>query len=446
MAVVEDVLATRLDLLGEGQYTTGLGRAAGALQAFGITGATGAAGLAFFGRAALAAGEDVAIFGRAAANFKGTFPADDIAAFTGELEGLTGIADDSIAGFLGLLGTFQLTGAAARRLAEPILNAAEALKAQGVSTEQLAVQIGKAAQTGDASSLRRVGIIIDDVGFKSLDTAGRVEALAKALNSQGGATAARDALNTLPGAIAGATTAVGSLTEALGAPLIGPLKMTADLVRGAANAFTGLPTPVQTCITLIGVGLAGAMAVYSAQTAFAVMQTVRLTTAQLANANSAGKMAAANTAAGNAVAAGGKGISGKARVVAAAATVAADVGLGFIPDDAFGKGDGIGRVARNVGLGVANGAGVGYQFGGVPGAIGGGLLGGIGAAGAETWRTTSEFFGGGKSPEKTEAEKQTELLAKIAGNTDPSKSPLSSSVMPVARQIGAEMALANTLA
>ena len=131
MAAVEDVLATRLDLLGLGGYVGGFDQATAAVGlhesaltsaqgralSFGVAaGAVGLGGLNFFRKAALAAGEDVATFGRASANLKGQLSPGELADFTGELERATGVADDSIAGFVGLLGTFQATAAAARTL------------------------------------------------------------------------------------------------------------------------------------------------------------------------------------------------------------------------------------------------------------------------------------------------------------------------------------------
>lgn len=446
MAAVEDVLATRLDLLGLSGYVGGFDQATAAIGlhdaalsaaqtralAFGAAaGAVGAAGLAFFGRAALAAGEDAAVFGRAAANFKGGFPAGEIAEFTGELERATGVADDSVAAFLGLLGTYQLTGDQAKALAEPILNATEALKASGATTEQIANAVGKALQLNEPSRLIRANIAIDEAAFKSADAAGKVKLLADALNAQGGATAARDALNTLPGAIAGATTAFGSLQEALGAPLVGPLKTAADLARGAANAFTALPGPLQTTITLVGVGLSGALLIYSAQTVIAVAQTVRLARAQLEAAAAAKTMAAANSQAGTAAVVNSGAGGGAGARFAQGAKVAAGVGVAdlvaqLIPDDAFG---GAGAGAKNILNGAAAGAALGSP-GGVRGAAVGALLGGGAAA-------VSNLMNGGKDKQQTELEKQTEILKGIKDNTDPSKAPLGSSDMAVRRQLGA---------
>ena len=451
MAAVEDVLATRLDLLGLGGYVGGFDQATAAVGlhesaltsaqgralSFGVAaGAVGLGGLNFFRKAALAAGEDVATFGRASANLKGQLSPGELADFTGELERATGVADDSIAGFVGLLGTFQATGDQAKQLAEPILNAAEALKAQGVSTEQLAVQVGKALQTGDAGPLKRSGIIIEEAGFKAATAAERVNLLEAALNAQGGTTAARDALNTLPGAINAAATSFGSLQEALGAPLVGPLKTAADLARGAANAFTALPAPLQATVTLVGVGLSGALVVYSAQTVIAIAQTVRLARAQLEAAAAANTMAAANGRAGAAAvaSAGGKGrfaLSTGDKVLAAAAV--ADVGLNFLPDD-FGFG--AGGALKNIGNKALMGASIGRLFG-VPGAAVGGALGaGFGAV-------ENLVTGGGDSKAQTEAEKQTALLQQIAGNTG--RTPLSANVIPEARQIGALSTLRQAL-
>jgi hypothetical protein len=436
MAVVEEVLATRLELLGVGGYLAGFQQISGALGRYGdelddissrqlsfglAAGAVGAAGLAFFGKAAIAAGEDVATFGRASANLKGQLSAEELADFTGELERATGVADDTIAGFLGLLGTFQATGDQAKRLAEPILNASEALKAQGVSVESLSVAVGKALQTGKASGLIRTGIVLDEVAFKTADLEGRTRLLTDALNAQGGATAARDALKTLPGALRAVATAGGSVVEALGEPLIGTLQAGANAATELAHGFTDLPGPIKTAVTLIGVGLAGAMVVYSAQTLIAIGLTARLAAAQLKAADAATRMATANSAAGAAAVKGGVMRGFNPRV--AAGVGVADLALQFLPDDFAG---GAGRGLKNIGNAAALGAAAGSFIPGLGTAAGAAIGGGVGAVG--------NLFGGA---EKSEAEKQTELLGKIADNTDPSKLPLSTSDIPGARQIGA---------
>lgn len=455
MPAVEDVLATRLDLLGLGTYVSGIGQATDALGifdgklsdvakrqlSFGIAaGAVALGGFAFLGKAALAAGEDVQVFNRASANFKGGLPVEDIEELTGSLERVTGVADDSIAAFLGLLGTYQVTGDAAKELAEPILNAAEAT---GKGMDQIAEAVGKAMQTGSATGLTRSGIVIDDVGFKSLDAAGRLAVLKKALNDQGGATAARDAMNTLPGSIKGATTAIGSLVEAIGAPLVGPLQVAARVTGEVTNKITGLPTPVKTCITLIGVTLAGAMTYYSAQTFIAIGLTAKLAAEQLKAADAAGKMAKANSSAGTAAVNGAakKGLSGG--VKGALAIGAADLALQFLPDE---FGGGAGRGLKNIGNGAALGAAAGSFIPGLgtaAGAAAGGTLGALGNLGVFNEIGKALGFGGDKKPDSDpvveELQKQTRLMEQA------NRLPLSTSIMPGARQIGA-MSLADALA
>src|SRR5262245_48888057 len=68
-----------------------------------------AGGIKRLGDAALEAGNDAASFNRAVGNFKGGFPLAEMQAFTGQLQRLTGIEDDVIAGSVGLLGTFGAT-------------------------------------------------------------------------------------------------------------------------------------------------------------------------------------------------------------------------------------------------------------------------------------------------------------------------------------------------
>ena len=291
-AIIEDQLSTVLDLTGVGAYTGGMvqgARAVGILTdalsenaqkqiGMGIAAASASAAIVTaLGKAALAAGEEEAVFTRAAGNFKGGFGKDEIAAFAGELQHLTGVGDDVNAKFLGLLGTFQLSADSAKELALPILNAAEALKDQGVSTEQLAVQVGKAIQTGDAAALRRSGIIIDDVGFKSLSAAERVTALAKVLQNQGG-DAALAFRNTVPGAIQAATNALGDIEEAAGGPWSGFLVNGANAATKVAESISSLPTGVLQAAGFAAIGVAGGLAIVAYNAGRAVLETGKLAT------------------------------------------------------------------------------------------------------------------------------------------------------------------------
>jgi len=301
-AVVDDVLQTRLDLVGLGEWTSGYGQAIAAVGlldnklgeverrriSFGVAGLAVATSIVVgLGKATLAAADEQSIYNRAAANFKGAFPADEVASLAAQMQSLTGVADDQIGSFIGLLGTFNLSKRAASELALPILNAAEALKAQGVSTEGLAVQIGKAAQTGDASPLRRVGIIIDDVGFKSLTAEQRVAALAKALNNQGGADAAERFKKTLPGAIQAATNAVGDIGEGIGNAFTEPATQGAESVEKWARGIANLPEGTLRAFGYTALFTAAALTVLSGKAVLSLIDLGKLATenAKLTNEN-----------------------------------------------------------------------------------------------------------------------------------------------------------------
>ncbi len=326
--VVTDIFESQLLLTGVDTYVSGMNRAAAATnplearlnrlnQISTVTGVAAIGIAAALGKAAMAAGDEAAAMQRASISFQShgkSFPTAELAAFSSEMQGLTGVADDQIAGFLGLLGTFDLTKEQAKEFAPAILDAAEALKAQGVTTEQLAVQVGKALQTGEVGALRRSGIIIDEVRAKT-DLYGAVlEGVAK--QGAGAAVAFRQ---TLPGAMMAAKNAAGDLQEALGTPLIEPLTAVANLGVKLAQGFTNLSPPVQKAVSFLGIGLAGALWAVSLATKAAAAQTVWLMRAQLQATKPArdyaiaqGEAALANTAQGaTAGTAAGVGTAGK---------------------------------------------------------------------------------------------------------------------------------------
>jgi len=341
-------------------------------------GLAAAAGFAFFGRAVQEAGEEAAIFQRASGNFKGTFPQEELQQFASGLQDLTGVADDSIGSFIGLLGTFGTTRTAAERLALPILNAAEALKAQGVSTEQLAVQVGKALETGQAGALRRSGIIIDQVGFASASAAGRVDLLAEALQRQGGEAAVAFA-GTLPGRLQALRSAFGNLREAAGEPLIGPLTTLAKLGTDAARAFTSLPGPVKAAASILGVGLVGALGLASAASGLLAFRQTQLLGALVRTT------AAARTQAGVMAGTAGVGV---------ATTTATTVATGAAAGAA--RGGLLGRLGGPWGL--LAGLVVGGAIGGIAGGIGGG--------------------GGKKSPHEQALDENTAALRDLKSSMD----------------------------
>lgn len=317
MPAVIDVLETRLELTGLTQYQAGLRGAEAGINrlhlASAALGTGAAAGLLFFGKAAMAAGDEAATFQTAAGNFKGAFPVDELKQFAGGLQDLTGVADDQIAGFVGLLGTYRTTQHQARALALPILNASRALAAQGVTAESLATQIGKAFESGNLTGLRRFGIFVDESRFK----ADRFGAVIDALQRQGG-DAAIEFRKTLPGALQALQSAFSDLQEAIGEPLIDPLIRVINAASDAAKVFNNLPGPIKAVASVIGVAFVVAMAGASTAIQAAIWWQNRylvklgeVAKAQELVGNGAATMGG-KQAAGGATAAGGRGAGGAA--------------------------------------------------------------------------------------------------------------------------------------
>lgn len=343
MSIISDTLQTRLDMVGAGGYVGGLLDAATALgimdkklsdnqtKLLGWGVASGAVAVAL-GKglvgAAQAAAEEAATFGRASGNFRGSFPVEELTEFSSGLQGLTGVADDSIAGFLGLLGTFGVTGEQAKQMAMPILNASEALKAQGVTTEQLAVQIGKAIQGGNLGALQRSGIFVDEARFK----VDRLGAVIDALQKQGG-NAAETFRKTLPGAMQAAGNSIGDAIEAIGGSLSGPLEQGFNLVNDLASGFAKLPGWVHAAAASIGVVAVGALSLFTVGCFVAAGANTLLTTRLLLTANAYRGVAAAATQATAAQAtqaagaAGGAGLMAKVGGLAGMAKVGGIAGL-----------------------------------------------------------------------------------------------------------------------
>lgn len=314
-AIIEDVLQTRLDLAGLSQYSSGFTQAAEAVGilsdrldenarkqlGIGIAAGAAAAGIiTAIGKSALASEEESAAYSRAAGNFKGGFPTDEVAKFSSELQGLTGVADDQIGSFIGLLGTFQATQNQARQLALPILNASEALKAQGVDTAQLAVQVGKALQTGEPTALRRSGIILDEVSFKAANAEERTKMLAAALQAQGG-DAALHFRDTTVGALQAAGNALGDVEESFGATFGPTVRTGAELVVSVSKAISGLPVGVMQAAGFAALGLAGYLSVVAVRSVGAVIQLGRVAAENVVLTNSALQATAAINAEGAAL-------------------------------------------------------------------------------------------------------------------------------------------------
>lgn len=379
--MAEEYADTTLRLLGVGDWTRTANQAAGVVDALSnrldslnrISVTTGAAAGAItlgLGKAALAAGAEAAAMQRASIAFQShgkSFPTSELSEFTSQMQAITGVADDQVAGFVGLLGTFDLTKEQAKQLTPAILDAAEALKAQGVSAESLAVQIGKALQMGSSTAMRRSGIMVDEARFKY----DRFGAVLDAVSKQG-AGAAQAFRQTLPGSIMAFNNAIGDVTEALGSPLVGPLNNVANLATKGAQAFNELPGPMKTAATAAGVVLAGGLAIVSTGAKIAAMQSAFLLRQHLLNAAAADKQAAAEGRLAAVL-----GVQGRAAGAAAAVNAGKAVGVGTA-----------GSAAANTAAGVAGGAVAGKVAGGVAGRMGAKAAAGMAA------RTALKFIPG----------------------------------------------------
>lgn len=462
-AVAEDILQTRLDLVGLGQYTAGFGQAAAAAgilggklddltrKQLGMAIGAGAAGLgiiAALGQAAVAADDEAASFQRASDNFKGAFPVNDLQAFSTRLSDLTGIDDGKIASLAGILGTFQVGKGDAESLVLPILNATEALKALGLTAEQVSNQVGKAVQTGEPTALRRSGIILDEVAFKASDVAGRVKLIAAALDAQGGP-AAEKFRASMGGAFQAINTDMHNIQEGIGGALA-PLNSLVQGVSHFTNALSKAPPEVFGAIALGAGAAAVALLVVSGRLAWSVIQAGNLAGANARLTNETLKAAAAaNTQAGalgnvarqmNRVQAGpppGFTAAGAPIIGAGSTGAAAAAGGGFLSRaGGFLKSPGgVATIAQLGAIGVQmlppknvpggqetkdllfaglEGASMGALVGSLGGPIGtavGVAVGGIaGVLSTYLGQEDARKADPAKSPAQTEAQKQTALL------------------------------------
>lgn len=443
-----DVLTTLLQVQGFGQWSAAFNSAervlgsfkfkldeAAAAQAVLAAGAAAAAGLILGGlfKATEAAASEQEVYNRAAGNFKGAFPSAEVASFSAQMQKLTGVADDQVGAFIGLLGTFQITKNQAQELALPILNAAEALKAQGVSTEQLAVQLGKAFQTGEPTALKRVGIILDETAFKSADAEGRIKLLMAALQAQGG-DAALNFRNSFGGAMQAARSSLGDVAEAIGGPFVQGLTGAANAVESIARGIAGLPVPVLQAVGDAAVIAAIALGGVAITLAVSVTKAGLMAGTNADLARSAYSAAIALKAEADAATAVGGALQGantkavvaksggKGGLLASGAAFLAALGLdlgGQALKDASNKGHGplaaAGSAFGHIGQRAGAGAGFG-AFLGPEGALVGGILGGIeGSIETAFGGRGATGLGKGKTaedPAVTQLRKTNELLQK----------------------------------
>ncbi len=434
MAVESEVLATRLELIGLGEFSSLLSRAGRALGLYsedltkaqrhmlgiGLATATASVGiLDFLFKAAEAAGEEAATFGRASAAFEAhghSFPNKEIEEFTSRIQNLTGVEDEQIASMLGLLGAFGATGDQAEALTLPLLNTAEVLKATGMSADALARQIGMALESGKAGRLGRL-IGLDEAAF-AVD---RFGAIMDALKKKGG-NAAEEFAKTLPGAMARMKNSLKDVEEAIGSSLVGPLSTAATNIGTVAEAIAKVPGAGATIALVLG-GAAAAMLYYSIQTAAAFRNTVLLAEAQLAQAKAATTQATANVTAGTRMGISG-GALGKVGGFAILAELAG-LGIGALTKGKGGAAEEFGGIAEGAlqfgGAGAFAGSffgPIGTAVGGAIGLIGGGIKGYFDAEAAKKEKTPEQRIQEEIAKNTAETAKNTADLAKASGNKD----------------------------
>lgn len=349
IAGAADLFSSRGTALGRSQQQAGI--------AFGLS----AGALAFFGRAALSAADDQVRLNRAWTDQKGAFPKSELRAFSQQLEDTTGIAHDTVLDVTGILGTFQIGPGFTKQLTMGVLNARESLRALGFTHVQIANQIGKAIQTGNAGALRRAGIVIDLNQFKRATTqAERVQLVLQALQAQGGE-AAMVFRDSLPGAMQAFSSATTTAMQDVGAALGGPARAIIELGVSGLKAFHSLPPAVKGAAGAIGVGLAGAVALYSGATLLALNNTVRLAGAHFQAAAAARAQMTAET-----------GLAGSLGVVSATSAAAGGGRMFGAWSAASAARVGMSRI------GVGPGAATASELGVAEGVAAGGMMGRLG--------------------------------------------------------------------
>lgn len=256
MATVVDELITRLSVENLSGYQAGLGRSADSLAKWTATAATAGAIATATGRYIVdsykAAADEQATFATASGNFKGSLPVGELEELATRLSRLTAVEDSTIAGTIGLLGTYQMLGSQAKQIILPLLNASRALEAQGQSSEGLAVAIGKAFQGGNLGALRRFGIFVDEGAFK----VNRLQALIDALQQQGGDAAVRFG-KSASGGMQRFQNSVGDLQEAIGGKLLPVFTPAVDTATKFVEALADNSTAATTVAAILGVTVVG---------------------------------------------------------------------------------------------------------------------------------------------------------------------------------------------
>lgn len=433
MALVEDILQTRLDLVGLGAWTSGFGRAAEAvglvdaavlasqkkLLSYGI--AAGAAGMAIaagLAKTVMAAGQ-IQQLEIAFTTLLGS--AEAARAKIAELQEFDKLTPFNLEATMHGAQQLIAAGAAADRVV-PIMTAlGNAMAASGRGTESfgramyavsqiltsgrlLGTEVRQLTEAGVPIKewLAEMGVTMGQIGNAGVPAEKAIEALIAVMSKGRFAGGMEAQARTLNGSLETLHGSIFQLSAAIGKGLVGPVTGAVTILNRLTTAVTNMPEGIKTAIGYIGVALVGALGLVALKSAIAVVQLGRLATAHLQAAQAARIQAAEEAklalvpiragvgprtlplpVPGGALPPGKTtprgGIGGKLKmsgkgIAALAGFVAGELALGMLPEEG-----GLGT-AKRIGQGVLGGAATGATLGSLVPGIGTAVGAGIGAA------------------------------------------------------------------
>lgn len=348
--VVTDIFESRLVLTDVQKYVSDMNRAGSAIGALegrmnrlqGISLATGAAAgviVAGYGKAVGAAARMQLL----QTGFKTMLGSADAA--KAKIKELQDFAErtpfsmeDVISGFQGLKGA-NLEVSKILPLMEAMGNV---LTANGKSSEDFGEAMRQVIQTialgkVEMDELRVIsqrgipmGEMLKELGPGKHSAEQLVQALIKLGNSAKYATAMKDQAGTLSIALSNLRDSSIRLGDAIGSPLLPMLTGAANAMTGMAKAVGEAPAPVKVLVSILGVGMVGALGAASVASKILFWDTMRLIAAQRLLETQAKKTGA--TVAASAV--GSAAVSTGANAVGAAGTAAATAG-GYLSPKAY---------------------------------------------------------------------------------------------------------------
>jgi len=201
---------------------------------------------------------------RLASSFKGVGgitkeTANELGKYASALQRQTAMDDEAITSGMAMLGTFRLTVDQVRQLTPAMLDAAAALEkttGQAPDMEQLAIQIGKAASSGNVGMLKKWGLSltkVQEAAFKTANQQERVNILTQALADNFGGMASATA-HTLTGKMRLLSLSIEDFKEKVGEAIMKALTPYVDKLQELADILDNLsPDKVKQLV----LGLAG---------------------------------------------------------------------------------------------------------------------------------------------------------------------------------------------